>query len=268
MSFALIPYLEQPSLDLGFAQIHAWGTLVAIGFLFGTSYAARWMNRNGLDGETAYDYGMWVFVGGFTGAHLVHALFYEPHRLAEDPLFLLRIWEGVSSFGGFLGAAVASVLFFKKRGTRFVEHANPLALGMAPGWAIGRIGCFFAHDHIGARSDFILAVDFPTSWGPLGGPRHDLGLYDSILSWILFAVLLFLARNRPRHGLLAGVLCAGYALPRFFFDFLRATDATYGGLTPGQYGSVVLFIFGVALAWSSRGEGRDGEPGKRTPSDA
>lgn len=43
-----------------------------------------------------------------------------------------------------------------------------------------------------------------------------------------------------------------YAPPRFMFDFLRAPvsdggDPRYGGLTPAQYGSIVLVIVGVVL---------------------
>lgn len=256
--FALIPYYPQPKIDLGWISFEAWGILVAVAFLSGVFLAMRGARRMGLDDRVIADYGLWAFVGGFTGAHLVHVFFYEPELIAEKWWFVFVIWSGMSSFGGFLGAAVATVIFFRRRAESFWHFADPLALGMAPAWAIARVGCFLAHDHRGSLSDFVLAVDFP------GGARHDLGLYDSILSWILTAIIYGVATRRPRHGVLAGIVCFGYAVVRFFFDFLRATDiakpdARYLGLTPGQYGALALALFGGYLLWRSRRMERHGE---------
>ena len=36
----------------------------------------------------------------------------------------------------------------------------------------GRLGCTLVHDHVGSRSEFLLAIRFPD------GARHDLGLYE------------------------------------------------------------------------------------------
>jgi prolipoprotein diacylglyceryltransferase len=38
-----------------------------------------------------------------------------------------------------------------------------------------------------------------------------------------------------------------YAPGRFLLDYLRTQDVRYLGLTPGQYGSVVLFLFGIIV---------------------
>ncbi|GMV43950.1 MAG: hypothetical protein AMXMBFR64_56660 [Myxococcales bacterium] len=255
---AVIPYYPQPKVDFGWISFEAWGVLVAVGFLTGVFLAMRGARRMFLDDRVISDYGLWAFVGGFTGAHLVHVFFYEPELLAEKWWFVFVIWSGMSSFGGFLGAAVATIIFFRRRTDSFWHYADPLALGMGPAWAIARVGCFLAHDHRGSLSDFPLAVDFP------GGARHDLGLYDSILTWVLTIVIYVVARFRPRYGVLAGILCFGYAVVRFFFDFLRATDiekadTRYLGLTPAQYGAVALAAFGAYLLWRSRRMPRHGE---------
>ena len=254
-TFATIPYFEQPHLDLGFAQIYAWGVLVACGFLFGTKYAARWSQRSGYPGVLVFDYAMWVFIGGFAGAHIFHALFYVPETTLENPLYLFYFWDGFSSFGGFFGAAVASFIFFSKRQQRFLDYADPLALGFMPGWAIGRVGCFLANDHPGIESDFFLAVE-----NHLGVARHDLGLYDSILSWVISAYLLFLAARHPGKGAIGGWMCVLYAGGRFFLDYLRIIDKRYLGLTPAQYSCLVLLLFGAYLIWNSQQEEPFGIP--------
>ena len=113
-------------------------------------------------------------------------------------------------------------------------------------WTFGRLGCFTAHDHIGKASDFFLAVQFP------GGSRHDLGLYEAI--WTAGIASLFYAfRNRPvRPGFFLGLFSATYAPIRFVMDFLRNTDldqadVRWAGLTPAQYGMIVLTLVGIVL---------------------
>ncbi len=250
-SLALIPYFEQPVVDLGFTRIYAWGLLVASGFLLGAWHAARMAQRAGLVPQHVLDYALWAFVSGFVGAHFLHVVAYEPTQLEEHGLWaFVRIWDGVSSFGGFLGATLGTVAFLRLRRIRWRDYVDPIAFGMALAWAIGRIGCFVAHDHIGMRSHFFLAVDFPP--GPTGGPRHDLGLYDSLLTWFLYAVMRWVARSNPGRGTIAGLLCTGYAIGRFGLDFLRAFDARYLGLTPAQWGCFALFGYGVWLLVSAR----------------
>lgn len=248
LHLALIPYFPQPHLDLGFASIYAWGVMVAFGFLVGSALAARGAQRDGLDPKVSYDYSLWVFVGGFAGAHLIHVFFYEPEMLERNPLNIFLIWEGVSSYGGFLGAAVTTFIFFRLRRKSFFHYADSLALGFALAWSIARAGCFMAHDHQGIHTDFFLAVDFPD------GPRHDLGLYESIYMWCIFAVMLFVNRKRPGGGTLTGIMCVTYAPPRFFMEYLRAFDARYYGFTPAQYGSVVVLALGIWLLIRARNE--------------
>lgn len=256
----LIPFLPLPIFDLGIAAIDAWTLCVALSFVLGVKLAARAAEKEGLDPTIVRSSAPWIIVGGFTGAHWVHVLLYDP-RLLETPWSLLKIWSGLSSFGGFLGASLALAIHFHRRGVTFRTYGDALTLGFVPAWALARFGCFLAHDHVGRRSNFMLAVDFPD------GARHDLGLYEAIwtLGWTVLAYAL--AARRPRPGTLAALTCIAYAVFRFPMDFLRATDIAgadrrYGGLTPAQYGAVGLLAFGVWMLVRSRNGGATSvEPG-------
>jgi len=105
-------------------------------------------------------------------------------------------------------------------------------------------------------SNFWLAVNYSgglARWSPLGGARHDLGLYESILGFALFIIFAFLFKRlvKMRWGLVAILSSLGYAIVRFFLDFLRATDLPgsdirYAELTPAQWG--MLFIVAALTA--------------------
>ncbi len=233
----MIPYYQPPSLHLGPIPIEIFGVFVLLGIWVGTRLAAGRAARQGLDGKVIVDFIFWGALSGIFFGHLVHVVAYKPEDLA-NPLNLLKFWDGLSSFGGLLGGVVAAVVYFRVRKLRFMDYADALALGTAPGWGIARIGCFAVHDHPGLPSDFFLAVAFP------GGSRHDLGLYDALWLFAITVVLYALAKRQLLTGRLLGVLAILYAFGRFGFDFLRTADARYLGLTPAQYFCFLLVAWG------------------------
>lgn len=274
----MIPYFQQPSIDLpGPFAIHGWGVMVCIGIIFGTSYAGRQAQRVGLDPYVIDSYGIWCVISGFIGAHFVHVLAYTPQVLKEHPLELLKIWAGFSSFGGFLGAFVGTILFKRVHKIEIRTYMDSLVRGFAPGWMFGRIGCFMAHDHPGKNTDFFLGLKVPdhatnVKWTFAGctiqpgfvrdqvGPftaRHDLGLYDAMLAATIWAIVMAMRPVRGR-GVATGTAFIIYGSVRFCFDYLRIADRTYLGLTPAQYMCFPLVAGGVWLIWKGRKEVREG----------
>ncbi len=241
----LIPYFELPSIHLGPFTLQAFGLFAAAGVYLAARLAARAAERQGLDTRPLLDFAVWGVVSGVVFGHLAHIFLYHPEEL-RDPKRVLMVWEGLSSFGGLLGGIVAAAVFFRRRGIRFHDYADAFALGMAPGWAVARIGCFVVHDHPGVRTTFFLAVK---NW-PFGGTRHDLGLYDAVVLFAITAVLYFLRSRRLLEGRLLAVLAIVYAPARFLLDFLRGSDVPYPdgrylGLTPAQYACVLLVAYAV-----------------------
>ncbi len=243
----MIPYFQYNSFLFGPIAIQVWGIFVSLGLLVAIIFAYRLARKYFLSGEVMLDLAIWVLIGGFLMARAFHVIFYEPTYYIVNPLDVIKFWQGgASSLGGFIGAGLAAWLFFKKRHFKLKEALPYLDIGVLSlwlGWGIGRIGCFMIHDHPGHLTNFFLAVNFS------GGARYDLGLLDSLLGFLLFTIyyLLFTRLIRIRWGLVALLSFMDYALVRFLFDFLRATDLPqsdirYWLLTPAQWGMTVLFF--------------------------
>lgn len=249
----MIPYVELPIVPLPFGQkLDIFGVLSAVGVVVGAYLAAGRARRYwpGDDGPLR-EMVPWAVGFGLVGGHFMHVFAYHPELLRrDDPFLLLRVWEGLSSMGGVLGALVGIFWFFRRAQRPLGPYLDALALGAAPGWAVARLGCFLVHDHPGVRSDSLLAVDFPVKG--YGGPRHDLGLYDMLALGVISAILWGWAKRRPPEGRLMGLLAVLYSVQRFLTDFLRASDLSfvdrrYAGLTPAQYVVVGLAAVGVWL---------------------
>lgn len=254
---ALIPYFGPPVYNIFGIALDSWSLLVSLGFILGLEVARARAIRLGLDIKDIVDGGLFIVGMGFIGGHLVHVLAYHPEMIDEQGwIVLAKIWAGFSSNGGFLGAIVGTIMWFGwLRRRPFWLHADTIAYALPFGWFLGRVGCFTAHDHVGVRSDFFLAVDFPPMW--YGGPRHDLGLYEAIYVAVICGMFWFFRAKPLRHSSFAMLFCLLYAPGRFCFDFLRNTDMKnadirWAGLTPAQYGSILLFVSGIVL-WTRLG---------------
>ncbi len=246
----MIPYFKQPSLSLGPVSIHAFGVLVAIGIFASLFLIRRRAQFLGLDLALSEGMVMWILIAGFIMSHIFDRFAYFPSETFNDPLSLLKIWGGISSFGGFLGAAIGAILFIRhsKMGSERWHYLDLIAYAFPIGWLFGRTGCFVAYDHPGIPTSFFLGQLYSD-----GVVRHNLGLEEALYT-LSVAVLFFVLgykKTRP-EGFFVGLLSVVYAPVRFFLDYLRINDARYFQLTPGQYGSILLLIFGLWVLRHSR----------------
>lgn len=254
-SRGLIPYFQIPDLALFGLKFHFFGFMVALGFILGASLAAKRAREKGLSARAINDVAILCLIFGILGAHVVAVLGENPSQLWSEPWRSLEVRSGLSSYGGLIGAGIAVAIYFRRKDLPFLPYADAIMFGLLPGWTLGRIGCFGVHDHPGRLSTSFLAVRFP------GGARHDLGLYEAILTLLISGVLYWLGRRQQPRGFFFTILLFMYPIPRFFLDYLRAFDLAdsnprYGGLTFPQYGSIALVLWGVYLLRQIRGTRR------------
>lgn len=254
----MIPYFTLTRIPLGPLTIQVWGLFVAIGLAVAAAYAARLAVRAKLDKSAMLDFALAIIVAALVGSRVFYVLAYDPGILTSDPLEALRVWHGgFSSFGGFIGAAVAAVWFAKKRHINFTRYGDIAAYVLPLGYGIGRIGCFLIHDHLGVLCPMCaLAVQFPD------GARLDHGLLLSLTGFGIFAVFVAVrrfSRREPGAGSMTylPLFMLLYGCVRFVLDFFRArdlaiVDAHYFGLTPAQYGCLALVAGGIALFFHAK----------------
>ncbi len=213
----------------------------------------------------------WVILGVVLGGRLGFALFYQPGYYLQNPLQILRIWEGGMSFhGGFLGVVVAGIWFCRREGIPMLSLADLMAIVAPIGIGLGRLANFINAELWGRPTTLPWGVAFPgeaaqTCPGVMGlCGRHPSQLYEAMLEGlILFLVLLYVTYRKgwlSTPGRIAGLFFAGYGVGRFVVEFVRQPDAQFitegnplglalqmggWGLTMGQILSLPMIAAGV-----------------------
>jgi phosphatidylglycerol:prolipoprotein diacylglycerol transferase len=273
----MVPYFPQPEYRLfGPVTVHAFGALVALSVTVGWRMVVARCGRKGLDGDVCMGLLAYVVLAGFVFAHLYSVITYFPRQAMEDPVLLLKVWENISSFGGFAGGLLGLWLYFRFK-ARDVDTADRwkyldvIAYVLPFAWTIGRLACTVAHDHPGTVTSFPLGISlkspearaYITTFYREAGrltelPHpvelakmafHDLGWYEFLYTLLVMVPVFLVADRRPRPpGFFVVAFTLLYVPARFFLDFLRLGDARYYGLTPGQYAGLAVFLAAGLLA--------------------
>lgn len=240
----MLPSLYIPPYKLfGLLPIQPFGILVASAVVLGYYLGRRRARLTGLDPQICADGMVWIVASGFVIAHLVEVFFYSPERILDNPLVILMVWNGISSYGGYLGAILGAFYFFKKHKVSVMKYCDAILFGFVPAWILGRTGCTIVFDHPGLPTDFILGMmDHRDQI-----VRHNLGMYEMLLAIVLTIVIYSIKNIRPFDGFHPAIVLILYTPVRFILDYYRTADKTYLGLTPGQYFSVLMFGFAIYL---------------------
>jgi phosphatidylglycerol:prolipoprotein diacylglycerol transferase len=248
------PDFDPVAFSIGGVKVHWYGLMYVVGFIAGWWLARRRAMAPGSTWKPADvdDLIFFAAVGVIVGGRLGWILVYGFDALREDPLAIIRVWQGGMSFhGGLAGVMIAVALFARRRGRRIADVFDFTAPLPAVGLCAGRIGNFINGELWGKPTDL--------PWGmPVDGEvLHPSQLYEAALEGVVLYALLWWFTSKPRPRLApAGLFLSLYAIFRIAVEFVRVPDAdigylAFGWLTMGQLLSLPVLAVGLAmLAWA------------------
>lgn len=254
------PQIDPVFLDLGPIQLRWYGLAYVAGILCGWLYGRYLVGKtelwpNGVSPITKTqidDFILYITLGIVLGGRLGSVIFYDFQRYLDDPLAVLRVWEGGMSFhGGLIGVVLAILIFCRINRVPLFSLIDVVAASVPFGLFFGRIANFINGELWGAPSDAPWAMVFPEG-GPV--PRHPSQLYEALLEGILLFLVLRLVTHhfkmlaRPRFT--GAVFILGYGIARIVVEFFRMPDVQlgylYGGwVTMGMVLSVPMLLVGI-----------------------
>jgi phosphatidylglycerol:prolipoprotein diacylglycerol transferase len=256
--------LSPVALDLGIFELRWYSLAYLAGIFIGYWYLLKLLKQPGapMARRHADDLVFYAALGIILGGRIGYVLFYNLAYYLQNPIDILKLWDGGMSFhGGVIGTTLGILYLARKEKLPWLRVHDYVACCVPFGLLFGRLANFVNHELWGAETTVPWAVRFPemapTGHPILGNPRHPTQLYEAGLEGLaLFAILWWMfwktdARYQP--GRLVGAFLFFYGLFRFAVEFVREPDAQLvgfaasTGLHMGQWLSVPMILGGLYL---------------------
>jgi len=215
---------------IGPLTIYGYGLMIALGIFFAYQLlmrraANRQMNLSHISSIT-----MWGLLGGFIGAKLLYWITQLPN-IISNPGIMLNIGEGFVVYGGIIGGILAGFIYCKVQRIPFLQCLDLFVPSLALAQGFGRIGCLLAGCCYGEETHSWFGITFHHSAiAPNGVALVPTQIIESVFSFGLCLLLLFLAKRTQKAGLVACVYLLLYSSGRFVIEFFR------GDLIRGEVG--------------------------------
>lgn len=248
---------------IGRFSLATYGVTAALGLIVGLLIIVHCAKRRGYDPDKTWNLGILAILAAIVGAKvLLIAIDWRFYWANPQEIFSLGMLQAGGVFQGGLVAAIAMSYWYMRRNHMPVlATCDVFAPGIAFGHGIGRLGCFAAGCCYGKPTELPWGVTFTHplaafySQTPLGIPLHPTQLYEMLVEWVNFSILMWLLRHKKFDGQVIGAYLFLYGVARYFLEFLRGDPgrgSVFGGLMTGtQLIAIVLVITGGVL-WMVR----------------
>jgi phosphatidylglycerol:prolipoprotein diacylglycerol transferase len=265
------PTVHHPfAYSLGPLQFTGFGLAVLAAFVIAQIVCERELTRRGQP-TSAAAIGDLVFaavVGTLVGAKLYYVLVIT--RDFRD----IFSRGGFVFWGGFIGSVLLCWLTIRYKKLRFTRISDVAGIAIAGGYAVGRTGCWAVGDDYGRPWNGPLAVAFPNGAPPSTAQNmteifgahlppstspfsvvsvHPTQLYETVLGFVMFAILWRLRDHKHAEGWLFGLYCVLAGAERFVIEFFRAKDDVFfGPFTAAQMIALAIGLAGAVWMYMRR----------------
>lgn len=178
-------------------------------------------------------------------ARLYYVIF-DLEYFLENPSQIFNIRDGgLAIYGGIIGGVITCYVFCKKRNIRFLDLLDYLVPCLALGQAIGRWGNFVNIEAHGVQTDNLFRMGIIENGHYI--EVHPTFLYESICTFLIFIILMFMTKRRKFAGELTYIYLILYSFERFFIEGLRTDSLMLFSLRISQVLSLVIFVFSCIM---------------------
>jgi len=244
-------------------SLRYYGLLFGLGIALSGYVLRRIFDEQNISRDNFQKFTTYVFLGILLGARLGHCFFYEPGYYLANPLEILlpisisetegiRItgFQGLASHGGILGLITGVLVYSRKTKHAFLSAMDYISVAAGICFSFIRLANFANSEIIGLPSEVPWAIVFERVDDI---PRHPAQLYESILYFTVFLIMLLLYKKfalQRRTGVLFGAACILFFTVRIIIEFFKENQVSFeDSLTfnMGQLLSFPFIVLGVGL---------------------
>ena len=246
--------------QIGNFYLPTYGVLVATGVLLGLWISVRNSEKQGINGDDAWNLGIFMVLAGIVGAKILYIINdWSSYAHNWREIFSLNTLQAGGVFSGGLIAALAmGAWYMRKRHMPPLRTMDAFAPGLAIGHVFGRFGCFSAGCCYGKPTDHFWGVTFTNplaklvSDTPLNVRLEPTQLIEAAAEFINFVFLMWLLKRKKFDGQVFAAFIMLYGVERFLIEFLRGDKGrgvVFGGLMSGTQLIAIFLVLGGGLIW-------------------
>lgn len=243
-------------IEFGGIELPSYGIMLAVSFLCGLWYVRRKSPQIGIAPLIIETLAFYVMIGVIVGGRLLYVAFHWA-QYENDPLGIIRIWEGgMMFFGGLLGGYLLGAMYMKKQKIPILKVSDLVAPALGLGLFFTRIGCFLNGCCFGTPSALPWAMRFPpdcvAGTSAIGTQTlHPAQLYESVFGLALFFYLNKKFMSSHKRGAIFAQFLIFYGLFRFGIDLIRYYENS-ANYWINQVIALGLIVAGIVIIVRSR----------------
>ena len=240
-------------IDLGIIKIHWYSLAYIFGILIGWWYGrflikkkVRFIDQQNYI-KNFDDLISYIIIGVIVGGRLGYVIFYNSSYFIEQPIEILKLWEGGMSFhGGLIGVIISTYIFSSLKKINYKIYFDVICCVAPIGIFLGRVANFINSELYGTPTEKPWGIIFPKIDNLT---RHPSQLYEAFLEGIVLFILvnfLFLKQNL-NFGKTSFLFLVLYGIFRIIAEQFREPDKHIGYIfnfiSLGSLLSIAMIIF-------------------------
>lgn len=243
--------------SIGSIEIRYYSLFWVLGLMISAFLFHHMMKREGMS-EKMFDSIFWYgTLSTIIGSRLGHCLFYDPVYYLSNPIEIFNIREGgLASHGAAIGLLVGLWLFSRKNKLPYIWSLDRISIAVTITGALVRLGNLMNSEIYGTETSLPWGFIFVQRGEML--PMHPTQIYEALVYFALFAVLLWMYYKREipmrRPGVMFGFFLIVLFGSRILIESIKNVQEAFEAdmmLNMGQILSIPFVLAGIAILYLS-----------------
>jgi phosphatidylglycerol:prolipoprotein diacylglycerol transferase len=221
---------------IGAIPVESYGVFMVLALIVGFLIYYRQLQKDQVKSSNALYIVIFALIGGVIGSKIpILIIYWKEINAAPGSANILL--SGRTIVGGLIGGAVGT--FGAKKLFKIKERmGNQIAIPVAAGMAVGRIGCTLRGCCYGKPTSLPWGIDFGDQIY-----RHPTQIYEILFDVFLVLYLSWKKKGEVAPGELFKIFLNFYMSFRFFLEFIRVEKVSFIGLTAFQLLCVISLVY-------------------------
>lgn len=233
----LIPRI---AVSIGEIDIYWYAILIVLGMILGIITCKLKSGKFGIKFDDILDLCLFMLPISIIFARIYYVIFSLDYFL-DAPVQILNIRDGgLAIYGGIIGAIATIIVFCYIKKIKTLDLLDYIVPSLALGQAIGRWGNYINIEAYGTETT--LPIKMEVIENGITKFVHPTFLYESIITFILFIVLIVISSKRKFSGEVTYLYIIIYSFARIIIENLRTDSLMLFNFKISLILSIILFV--------------------------